>query len=103
MPPAYPVEEHSQDLVDSFLLVLTIASTATVGAAAHCPANVESVPLRLVNRYQMIVSVKVNGSGPYDFLLDTGSKFTAVGRSLANELRLSSSGKAAAHSSGWPE
>jgi hypothetical protein len=76
-------------------LVLTTASTPALFAAAHCPGNVESVPLRLVNSYQMIVSVSINGSGPYDFLLDTGSEFTVIDRSLASELQLPLSGKAA--------
>jgi hypothetical protein len=36
----------------------------------------------------MIVAVEVNHSGPYNFLLDTGTQFTMIDPSLARELRL---------------
>jgi Aspartyl protease len=36
-----------------------------------------------------IVSVSINGSGPYNFLLDTGSNITLVDRGLLRELKLS--------------
>lgn len=40
------------------------------------------------NEAAMVVPVKINGKGPYDFVLDTGATFTCVDRSLAEELRL---------------
>ena len=49
----------------SFVLAATMVST--LPAETHCPGNVASVPLRLVNRYQMIVAVSVNHSGPTTF------------------------------------
>lgn len=70
-------------------LVLAAGIATTLSAETHCPGNVESVPLRYVNGYQMIVAVSVNHSGPYDFLLDTGTQFTMVDPSLAAELHLS--------------
>src|SRR5579859_1869766 len=70
-------------------LVLAASIATTVSAETHCPGNVESVPLHFVNGYQMIVSVSVNHSGPYDFLLDTGTQFTMVDPSLAAELHVS--------------
>lgn len=73
-------------------LILAASIAATLSAETHCPGNVESVPLRLVNGYQMIVAVSVNHSGPYDFLLDTGTQFTMVDPSLAAELHLSDQG-----------
>jgi len=63
-------------------------------AEPRCPGNVASVPLRLVNRYQMIVAVSVNHSGPYNFLLDTGTQITMVDPSLAAELHLNTQGSA---------
>ncbi len=59
----------------------------TLGAETHCPGNVASVPFRVVNR-QIIVVVSVNRSGPYNFLLDTGSQVTIVDPLLAGELHL---------------
>ena len=76
----------------SFVLAATIVPT--LSAETHCPGNVASVPLRLVNRYQMIVPVSVNHSGPYNFLLDTGSQITMVDASLAASLHLDTQGTA---------
>jgi len=73
----------------SFLLVATFAST--LQAETHCPGNVASVPLRLVNGYQMIVAVSVNHSVPYDFLLDTGTQFSMIDPTLASELHVKAS------------
>jgi hypothetical protein len=69
-------------------LVLAASIAATLTAETHCPGNVVSVPLHFVNSYQMVVAVSVNHSGPYDFLLDTGTQFTMVDPSLAAELHL---------------
>ena len=70
----------------SLVLAATIATT--LPAEPRCPGNVESVPLHYVNGYQMIVTVSVNHSGPYDFLLDTGTQFTMIDPKLAAELHL---------------
>lgn len=70
----------------SFLLATTM--TSTLNAEAKCPGNVESVSLHPVNGYQMIVAVTVNHTGPYKFLLDTGTQFTMIDPSLAAELRV---------------
>jgi len=76
----------------SFVLAATIVPA--LPAEPHCPGNVASVPFRLVNRYQMIVEVSVNHSGPYNFLLDTGTQITMIDPSLAAELRLNMQGSA---------
>src|SRR5947209_4091468 len=70
-------------------------------AKTECPGNVASVPFRLVNRHEMIVVVSVNRSGPYDFLLDTGTEVTMVSSSLAAELRLNSQGAAVVAGAGF--
>src|SRR6478735_7100801 len=76
----------------SIVLAATIVPTLT--AEALCPGNVASVPLHLVNRYQMIVAVSVNHSGPYNFLLDTGSQLTMIDASLATTIQLEIHGTA---------
>ncbi len=76
----------------SFVLAATMVST--LSAETHCPGNVASVPFRLVNRHQMIVAVSVNHSGPYNFLLDTGTQITMVDPSLAASLHLATQGTA---------
>lgn len=70
----------------SFVLAATLVPA--LPAEPHCPGNVASVPFRLVNGYQMIVAVSVNHSGPYNFLLDTGTQMTMVDPALAAELHL---------------
>jgi len=78
--------------IASFVLAATMVPA--LSAKTQCPGNVASVPLRLVNGYQMIVPVSVNHSGPYQFLLDTGMQITAIDQSLAAALHLEAQGTA---------
>ena len=64
-------------------------------AEPHCPGNVASVPLRVTNSHHMIVAISVNHSGPYNFLLDTGTQMTMIDPSLAAELHLNTQGSVA--------
>ena len=76
----------------SFVLAASIVST--LSAETHCPGNAASLPLQIVNRHQMIVAVSINHTGPYNFLLDTGTQITTVDPSLAAELHLDTDGEA---------
>jgi Aspartyl protease len=76
----------------SFVLAATIVPA--LPAEPHCPGNVASVPLHLTNSHQTIVAVSVNHSGPYNFLLDTGTQMTMVDPFLAAELHLNTQGSA---------
>jgi Aspartyl protease len=84
-------------------LVLTPTIVPGLLAESHCPGNVASLPFRLVNRYQIVVAVSVNHSGPYDFLLDTGTQITMIGPSLAAELHLNTKGAAVVSGAGFHE
>src|SRR5882724_10058534 len=42
-----------------------------------------AVSFKLVHRFAIIVQVKINDSGPYDFLLDTGTNTSMISRELA--------------------
>lgn len=84
-------------------LVLTATIVPAPLAESHCPGNVASLPFRLVNRYQIVVAVSINHSGPYDFLLDTGTQITMVNSSLADELRLTTKGAAIVSSAAFRE
>jgi hypothetical protein len=63
-------------------------------AEAHCPGNIASVPVHLVHRSRIILPVVINHTGPYDFLVDTGTLYTIVDQLLATELHLKTQGSA---------
>jgi hypothetical protein len=75
-------------------LVLATTIVPAPAAETHCPGNAASVPLRFVNRHQIVLAVSINQSGPYNFLLDTGTQVTAVDPSLAAKLHLETRGAA---------
>jgi Aspartyl protease len=74
----------------NLLVVLTFTAVMLplAQAESHCPGNVNSLRLRLVQRSQIVLPVTINHTGPYDFILDTGAQVTTVDPSLAAELHL---------------
>src|SRR6516164_3164445 len=81
-------------------LVFVANAATTLFAESRCPGNVESLPYRLLNRHQIVVAVSINHSGPYNFLLDTGTQMTMIDPTLAGELHLAASGEAGVRSGG---
>src|SRR5436305_2606458 len=69
-------------------LVLTAAVVSTVSAEARCPGNVASITPRIVQGALIVIPVKVNEAGPFDFMVDTGSQVTVIDPSLASQLDL---------------
>jgi Aspartyl protease len=88
-PPLFPADVISMSAF-KWLASVTLAATAfpVLQAEPHCPGNVASLRVRLVERSQMIAPVTINHTGPYDFLVDTASQITMVDPSLAAELHL---------------
>ena len=84
-------------------LVLTATFVPVLLSESHCPGNVASLPFRLVNGHQIVVTVTINRSGPYDVLLDTGTQMTVVSPSLADELHLKTNGAAVVSGLGFHE
>ncbi len=72
------------------LLTLAICASAVVAAQDQTEPNLQIITakIRLDDLSMIIVPVSINGSGPFDFLLDTGSSKTIVDRKLAEELGL---------------
>jgi predicted aspartyl protease len=58
----------------------------------------EDVRFRTEENDRMTVPVLLSGSGPYRFLVDTGSNRTSISRQLASQLRLASGAQATLHS-----
>jgi Aspartyl protease len=63
------------------------------GAAPRCPGNTVSVTPRFVQHALIVIPVKINHAGPFDFMVDTGSQLTVVDPSLSSELNLNSQGR----------
>ena len=74
------------------LIGLAAVSFPVLHAKTHCPGNVDSLSLRVVQSSLIVVPVQINHSGPYDFVVDTGAQVSTVDRSLASELDLKSQG-----------
>lgn len=75
-------------IVKSLVFAMIAISASIVSAEPHCPGNVDSLRLRLVQNAQIIVPVTINHRGPYDFLVDTGAQITTVDPALARTLDL---------------
>jgi hypothetical protein len=72
------------------VLIALLCTAPTSFADATGPAV---VPFHFVRGFAVVVPVRVNGRGPYDFMLDTGSTITTLDRDLGNELALTPQGQ----------
>ena len=61
-------------------------------AETHCPGNIASLKPRLVAGALLVIPVKINHAGPFDFMVDTGSQLNVIDPALATELILKSQG-----------
>jgi hypothetical protein len=65
------------------LLVSVTLATVTLPALlaeSHCPAGIASVTSRFVQRALIVIPVRINQKGPFDFMVDTGSQaFSGTG------------------------
>ena len=73
-------------------LVLSATVVSTVSAEARCPGDVASITPRIVQGALIVIPVKVNEAGPFDFMVDTGSQTVVIDPSLASELHLKPQG-----------
>src|SRR5213082_2801952 len=58
------------------------------GVPAETAPGEVSFELAPPNDAAIIVPVKINGKGPYKFVLDTGATFTCIDQKLVDELKL---------------
>jgi Aspartyl protease len=66
-----------------FLLALMLRLVSV----AECPAN--TIHFTSPHRYMIVIPVRINGTGPYSFLLDTGATSSAIDPKLSTSLHLS--------------
>lgn len=69
-------------------LTLVLSFGAIVGPAIAQPKAPSTVPLLHSRTRLLVVSARINGRGPYKFILDTGSNITLIESSLFRELGL---------------
>jgi Aspartyl protease len=74
-------------------VILAAVTLPTLQAETRCPAGIASVTPRFVQHALIVIPVRINQKGPFDFIVDTGSQITVVDPSLAVELGLRPQGK----------
>ncbi len=80
-------------------LFVLLAFATFIPAMAQAPeqtapaTNIVTTKIKLDDLSMIIIPVGINGSGPYDFLLDTGCAKTIVDQKLADQLGLPRAGE----------
>jgi hypothetical protein len=73
------------------LLATAFAFTSISSQAeTHCPGNLPNLHPRMVAGALLVIPVKINQSGPFDFMVDTGSQLNVIDPVLAAQLDLKS-------------
>jgi hypothetical protein len=67
-------------------------TSITSRAEAHCPGSIAGLHPRLVASALLVIPVKINETGPYDFMVDTGSQFNVIDPALAASLQVEAQG-----------
>jgi hypothetical protein len=61
---------------------LALVILPAMEAEPRCPGNSASVTPRFVQHALIVIPVKINQAGPFDFMVDTGSQVTVIDPSL---------------------
>jgi hypothetical protein len=61
-------------------------------AETHCPGDIAGLRPRVVAGALLVIPVKINQAGPFDFMVDTGSQLNVIDPALAAQLNLKSQG-----------
>jgi hypothetical protein len=77
------------------LLGLALAPPLSADEVKKTEAKTYQVPYRLTNTNHILVRVKINGKGPYNFILDTGAPALFVSTAVCRKLGI------AADKEGW--
>jgi hypothetical protein len=82
-----------------FILHLAIVLFSNPWQALAQGPRMATVAMRPYHNKRAVVAVKVNGAGPYDFVVDTGATITIVDADLVDQLKLPLEGAVTIHSS----
>ena len=80
---------HSSSLC---VLIATVIAFTSISSQAEtrCPGNIAGLRPRIVAGALLVIPVKINQSGPFDFMVDTGSQLNVIDPALAAQLNLKS-------------
>src|SRR5579871_3090802 len=69
-----------------FLISLSLAPPLGADQMKPVPTRTYQVPYRLTSTNHVLVRVKINGKGPYHFILDTGAPTLFVSTAVCRKL-----------------
>ena len=75
-----------------FLTTACVFTSISSQAETRCPGNIAGLRPRVVARALLVIPVMINQSGPFDFMVDTGSQLNVIDPALAALLNLKSQG-----------
>jgi hypothetical protein len=93
--PRVEADMKLSSLRSSFCVLLAAAfafTSISSQAETRCPGNIAGLKPRIVARALLVIPVKINQSGPFDFMVDTGSQLNVIDPTLAAQLNLKSQG-----------
>jgi hypothetical protein len=75
------------------LLAAALAFTSISSQAEpRCPGDIKGIRPRIVAGALVVIPVMINHTGPFDFMVDTGSQLNVIDPALAAQLNLKSQG-----------
>lgn len=74
------------------LVMMLLTPSIALAKVTQCPANPTGLRYHPLKGSQIALSVSINHSGPYEFMVDTGAQITVIDPQLAADLKLGSQG-----------
>src|ERR1035438_810036 len=75
-----------------FLATAFTFTSISSQAETHCPGDIAGLRPRVVAGALLVIPVKINQAGPFEFMVDTGSQLNVIDPALAAQLNLKSQG-----------
>ena len=71
-----------------FLAIAFAFTSISSQAKTRCPGDIEELRPRVVAGALLVIPVMINQTGPFDFMVDTGSQLNVIDPALAAQLNL---------------